>query len=135
MKKQLSIAQKQNEKLKKYDKTHCPLPKPYHKWTIPQPSHPLIICSNNTMILISLAQMRLSNGCVTVRNDNIFNLHLESSTGPWFRILCLLQDTSHVHWLHTPKQSSKKKQKILKKDQTPNKSYRIPLAYVHKIWG
>ena len=86
--------------------------------------------SNNTMIMISLPQMRQCNGCGSVRNV-IFNLHLGSGADPWVSILCLLQETSHIHWLHLPKQSPKRKQKILKKDQTPNKLYRIALAYIH----
>ena len=53
--------------------------------------------------------------------------YLGSGVGPGFCIPCLLQNTSHIHWLHLPKQSFKKKQKILKKDETPNKSYCIGL--------
>ena len=48
----------------------------------PQPSHPPIICCNNTMIMISLTQMRQSNGCGSARDDDIFNLHLGSGAGP-----------------------------------------------------
>ena len=48
---------------------------------------------------------------------------------------CFLQDTSYIHWLHLPKQSTKKKQKTLKKDLPPSKSYRIALAYIHRPQG
>ena len=79
----------------------------------PQPSHSPIICTNtNTMIMISLARMRQSNGYGSVRNEDIFKLHLGSGAGPSISIPCLLQYTSHIH---PPKQTSKKKQKILKK--------------------
>ena len=43
----------------------------------PQPSHPPIICSNNKMAMISLAQIRQSDGCGSVRNDEIFSIQLE----------------------------------------------------------
>ena len=65
----------------------------------PQSSHPPIICSNNAMIMISLAQMRHSNGCGSVRNDEIYNLHLGYGAGPLVRIPCSLQDTSHYSLL------------------------------------
>ena len=76
---------------------------------------PPIICSNSTMTMISLAQRRQSNECECVRNDEIFNLHLGFGAGPWISISCPLQDTSIIHLLHMPKQSTKKKQKNLKK--------------------
>ena len=82
------------------------------------------------MIMISLAQMKQFYGYESVRNDDIFNLHLGSGVGPLVSIICLLQETSHIYWLHPPKQSSKQKQKILKKDLTPNKFYCIGLAYM-----
>ena len=44
--------------------------------TTPPPPPTPIICNNSTMIMASLAQMRESNGCGSVRNDDIFNLHL-----------------------------------------------------------
>ena len=103
--------------------THCPpiqtLTSMNHLSTFP-PSP--IIYSNNTMIMISLAQIRQSNGCRSLRKDDIFKLHLRSGAGPGVSIPCFLQGTGHIHWLHLPKKSSKKKQKIMKKDQTPNKS-------------
>ena len=81
----------------------------------PQASQPPIICSNSTMIMISLAQMKQSIGYGSVRNDDIFNLLLGSGAGHWFSIPCLLQDTSYIHWLHPPKQLSLKKQNSWKK--------------------
>ena len=40
--------------------------------------------------------MRQSDKCVSVRNDDIFNLHLGSSGGPCVSMPCLLQDTSLI---------------------------------------
>ena len=97
------------------------------------PIPPIIL--SNTMIMISLAQMRQSNGCGNVKNDVIFNLHLGSGAGSWVSIPCLLQDTTQKHLLYPPKQSCKKKPKILKKDQTSAKSYCIVLAYIHRTQG
>ena len=111
-----------------------PPPKPQHKQTTPNLPIPPIILSN-TMIMISLAQMRQSNGCGNVKNDVIFNLHLGSGAGSWVSIPCLLQDTTQKHLLYPPKQSCKKKPKILKKDQTSAKSYCIVLAYIHRTQG
>ena len=45
-------------------------------------SHPPTICNNNTMDIQLLVQMRQSDKCVSVRNDDIFNLHLGSSVDP-----------------------------------------------------
>ena len=61
--------------------------------------------------MIFLAQMRQCNGCGSVRNDEIFNLHLGSGAGPWVRIPRILLHSRHIHWLHLPKQWTKKKQK------------------------
>ena len=79
MKEQLTTAQKQNKKYKKYD-PYPPSPHQNSNINEPPPNLPilLIICSKNTMILISLAQMGQSNGCESVRNDEIFNLYLGS---------------------------------------------------------
>ena len=41
-----------------------------------------IIRYKNTMIMISLAQMRQSNGYGSIGNDDTFNLHLGSGVGP-----------------------------------------------------
>ena len=91
---------------------------------LPPPTFPYpITWCNNTVTMIFLAQMRQCNGCESIRNNIIFNSQLGSGAGPWVSILCLLQDTTHIHWLHAHKHSSKKKQNILKKDQTPNKLY------------
>ena len=46
-----------------------------------KPAYPPIICSNNTMIMISLSQMKQSKGCGRIKNDKIFNLHLGSGAG------------------------------------------------------
>ena len=99
-----------------------------HKWTTSQPSHPPITWSNNKVTIIFLKQMGQCNGCRSVRNDIIFNSHLGYGAGRWVSILRFLQQISHIHWLHLPKHSSKKEQKILKKDQTPNKLHFIALA-------
>ena len=71
------------------------------------------------MILIFLAQVRQSNGYVSVRNDDIFSLNLGSDASPWISIPCPMQGTSHIHWLH-PSNCPKRKKRILE-DLTPNK--------------
>ena len=43
--------------------------------------HPPIIHNNNTMDTEFQVQMRQSNKCGSVRNDDIFNLHLGSGAG------------------------------------------------------
>ena len=48
----------------------------------PHLSHSPIICNNNTMDIEFLVQMRQSDKCGGVRNDDIFNLHLGSGAGP-----------------------------------------------------
>ena len=48
--------------------------------------HTPIIDNNNTMDTEFLVQMRQSNKCGSVRNDEIFNLHLGSGSGPWVSI-------------------------------------------------
>ena len=93
----------------------------------PHLSHPLIIHNNNTMDTEFLVQMRESNKCGSVRNDEIFNLHLGSGAGPWVSIPCLLQDTSHIYWFHPPKQLIRKKQRTQKWDSAPNKPYHTSL--------
>ena len=47
----------------------------------PHLSHSPIICNNNTMDTELLVQMRQSDKCGGVRNDDIFNLHLGSGAG------------------------------------------------------
>ena len=74
---QLTIAQKNR-------KTMVPTPGP-PKLIINEPSPTFlspIIRYKNTMIMISLAQMRQSNGYGSIRNDDTFNLHLGSGAGP-----------------------------------------------------
>ena len=68
--KQEKKSKKQKQKLK--DNIHPPVPLPQP--VIKQP-HPTI-CNNNTMNIEFLVQMRQSDKCRGVRNDDIFNLHL-----------------------------------------------------------
>ena len=64
--------------------TPCP-PHPYAGMNQPPPhlSHPPIIHNINTMDTEFLVQMRQSNKCGSVRNDEIFNLHLGSGASPF----------------------------------------------------
>ena len=97
---------------------------PWYESTFPHLSHPPIIHNNNTIDAEFLAQMRQSNKCGSVSNDEIFNLHLGSGASPWVSIPCLVQDTSHIYWFHPPKQLSRKKQGTQKWDSSPKKSNR-----------
>ena len=96
---------------------------------IPPPAPPLSKLSDPPIIYIKtmstefLAQMRQSNKCESVRNDEILNLHLGSGVGSSVGIPCLLQDTSHIYWFHPPKQLIRKKQRTQKRESTLNKSY------------
>ena len=54
---------------------------------------------------------RLQQDEYLLGNDEIFFFHLGSGAGSWVSIPCILKDTRHIHWLHPPKQSIKKKQK------------------------
>ena len=63
------------------------------------------------MDMAFLVQMRQSNKCGSVRNDEIINLHLGSGAGPWVSIPYLLQDTSHICWFHPPKTINQEKTK------------------------
>ena len=74
-----------------------------------------------------LVQMRQSDKCGRVRNDQKLNLHLESSAGPWVSIPCLLQDTSHISWFYLPKQSTRKK---IKNPEMRSNSQQIVLYYL-----
>ena len=77
-------------------------------------SHAAIIY-NNTMDKEFLVQMKQSNKCGRVRNDEIFNLHLAFGAGPRVRIPCLLQRNSHhIYWFHLLKQVTRKKQRTQK---------------------
>ena len=58
-----------------------PLPTPSYKSTTPHLSHSSSICNNNTMGIEFLVQLRQSNKCESLRNDEIFNLHLGSDVG------------------------------------------------------
>ena len=62
--------------------TPCPPPPPWYESTTPHLSHPPTIHKNNTMDTEFLVQMTQSNKCESVRNDEIFNLHLGSGAGP-----------------------------------------------------
>ena len=110
-------------------------PTPWYESTTPILCHPPIIDNNNTMDTEVLVQMRQSNKCGSVRNDEIFNLHLGSGAGPWVSIFYVMQDTSHIYWLHLPKQLTRKKQRTQKLDSTLSKSYPTALAYVHRTQG
>ena len=59
-----------------------PAPPTHPHPNINQPPPPPIICNNNTMGMAFLVQIRQSNKCGSVRNDEIINLHLGSSAGP-----------------------------------------------------
>ena len=85
----------------------------------PDLSHPPIICNNNAMGIEFLAQLRQSSKCESVRNDEIFNLHLGCGVGPRVSIPCLLQETSHIYWFHPPKQFTRKSKEPIKKTQLP----------------
>ena len=111
-----------------------PPPTPSHTYTH-HLSHPSSICYNNTIDLEFLVQMRQSDKCGSVTDDDIFNLHLVSDAGPWVTIPCLLQDTSHIYWFHSSKQLTRWKQRIQKWDSTPNKLCCTALAYVHRNQG
>ena len=55
---------------------------PYHAGKeLSHLSHPSIIHNNNRMDTEFLVQMRQSNKCGSVRNDEIFNSHLGSGAG------------------------------------------------------
>ena len=84
--------------------TAYPPPTPCYKSTTPQLTNPPIICNNNTIDIEFLVQMRQSDKCGSVRNDDIFSLNLGSAAGPWVSIPGLLQDTSHIYWYHPSKQ-------------------------------
>ena len=112
------------------------IPTPWYKSTTPHLFHCPIIHNNNTMDTEFLVQMRQSNKCGSVKNDEIFNLHLRSGVrsgaGPCANIPFVLQDTSHIYSFHPRKQLTRKKQRTRKRDSTPNKSYRTALLYIHR---
>ena len=111
-----------------------------------QPSHPPIICSNNTIITISLLQIRQSNGWESVANDYIFILHLRSSAGPRVSISCILLHTSHIQLtLPTqrrkvdlkpmPKRGSNKINRLrpTRKNTSENKLYHTAWTYKREL--
>ena len=104
-------------------------PPPAHLSHLPPP----INHNNKGMDTEFLVQMRPSIKCGSVRNDDIFNLNLGSRSTPWVSIPCLLLDTSHVYWFHTPEQSTKKKQRNQKWDSAANKSYRIWIPALRQV--
>ena len=65
-------------------------------------------------------------------NGKIISLHLQFGEGPSVSIPCLLQDSSHIYWFHSHRQSTRKKQRIPKWDPTSNKLYGTALAYLYK---
>ena len=75
--------QKTKAQVKKYINNYQIVPPtPSYKSTPPDLSHPPIICNNNTMGIEFLAQLRQSSKCESVRNDEIFKLHLGCGAGP-----------------------------------------------------
>ena len=100
---------KQRTKVQVKKSTSKIITAPCYKSTTPHLSHPPNICNNNTMDIKFLVQGRQSDKCGSVRNDDIFNLHLGSGADPSISIPCLLQDTSHIYSFHPPKQLTRKK--------------------------
>ena len=133
-----SLKIKQHKNRTKTEKIwyHPLFPHPNPNINEPPPTFPSPInWCNNTMLMRSLAQTRQCNGYGSARNDVIFNSHLGFGLGPWVSISYFLQETNHIHWLHLPRQIFKKKQKLLRKDQTLNKSYCIALGYIQRTQG
>ena len=57
----------------------APVPSLTLQYQSTTPTHPiLIICNNSTMAMTFLVQMRQSNKCRSVRNDEIININLGS---------------------------------------------------------
>ena len=131
LKKQTGHERPKDKSTKKKVRQYPPLVPP----PTPHLFHPPIIHDNNTISTEFLVQMRQSNKCGSVRNVEIFKLHLGSGVGPCVSIQCLLQDTSHIYWFHPHKQLTRKKQRTQKWDSTLNKSYRTALVYVHRTQG
>ena len=92
MREQRTKAQVTKNKNKNYKiiPTPCPPPTPCYKSTTPHhPSHPPIICNSNVMDIEFLVRMRQSDKCGSVRNDDIFNLHLGSGAVAFHYQKCL----------------------------------------------
>ena len=88
---------KVQEKNKNLDNNHPLSPQPHTDINQPRCIYPIsIICNSNTMDMEFLVKITQPNKCWSVRNDEIFNLHLESGAGTWGSIPCLLQDAGHI---------------------------------------
>ena len=80
--------------------------------------------------------MAKPNKCRSVRNDEIFNLHLGSGASTWVSIPCLLQDMSHTSWFHPPKQLTAKNKEPRNAIQlSTNPIILTSLAYIHRTQG
>ena len=89
LKKRQDMRDQKKKAHKKNKKSYeiIPTPSPHHPHpdiNQPPPIYPItpIIHNNNTMDTEFLVQMTQSNKCGSVRNDQIFNLHLGSGAGP-----------------------------------------------------
>ena len=71
-----TATQNQNKKRKNIIPTPVFHLNPDKNEPLSQPTHPTVTCSNNIKIMISLAQMRHSNGRGSVRNNEIFFLFI-----------------------------------------------------------
>ena len=114
---------------KNYDIIPTPWPPTHTLILIKHPptySMPPIIHNNNTMETEFLVQMRECNKCGSIRNDEIFNLHLGSGMGPSVSIPCLLQNTNHIYWFHPLKQLTTKKQRTQNETQLPTNRIVLP---------
>ena len=88
---------KVQEKNKNLDSNHPLSPQPHTDINQPRRIYPIsIICNSNTMDMEFLVKITQPNKCWSVRNDEIFNLHLGSGAGTWSSIPCLLQDAGHI---------------------------------------
>ena len=74
----------QKTKAQKNAKNYEIIPTPWYESTTPHLSHSPIIHNNNIMDTKFLVQMRQSNKCGSIRNDEIFNLPLGSGAGKNF---------------------------------------------------
>ena len=101
IRKQTTKAHKKNKIKKKQleDNTH-PLSLLQHPVKNQPPcTYPIppTICNKNTIDIELFVQMRQSDKCESVKNDDIFNVHLGSRAGTSVSITCLLQDMSHIY--------------------------------------
>ena len=128
--------EKMTNKKELWDNTHPLSPNHTILWiSHPHLSHLPIIHNNNTLDKNLLIQMRESDKCPSVRNDEILNLHLSSSVGPKVSINCLLKDTSDIYWFHPTKRLTRKNERTQKRNYASNKSYRTALVYINRIQG